>query len=343
MKNFLLAAVAITAFLSLASCAKQSDDYIAPVDRYAGEVTVSFIAEPNSSETRAFFDNSGTETWEKNLKSVTVMTFNDAGALLVQRSFTAAEVTAKKATFSIPRSAAGTTCEFYVIANKRISGITTKAALLALLDNAPATYNGPFATVSTTAPSTGFVMSGATTKTIAAAGSTTDVAISLKRTVAKVAVQTSLAADFNSKYDGSVKITSATVSKAASQTPLIAPATPASGTMNYTTTQNSAEASEKFNNLFYLFETSPLNAGNRVLITLNGLYDKDGDFTTTGDQAPVTYEVELNGAANNGKILRNGYYRVAVTLSGLTGQSVSATITVADWETPVTQNISLGQ
>ena len=342
MKKLIFTAVVITALIAFASCAKQTDDYIAPAEKNGGEVTVSFVAEPNMSDTRAFFDTAGTEPWEKSLRSVTVLTFNDAGALLVQRSFTAAEVTAKKATFSMPRSAAGTTCEFYVVANKPVTGITTKAALLALLDSAPATYNGTFATVSTTAPSGGFTMSGSATKTLAAAGSTTEVAVSLKRTVAKVAIQTALAADFNSKYQGSVKITSATISKAASQTPVIAPATPAPGTMNYTTTQNSAEASGKFNNLFYLFETAALNAGSRVLVTLNGIYDKDGDFSTTGDQTPVTYDVELTGAANNGKLSRNGYYRVAVTLSGLTGQSVSATITVADWETPVTQNISLG-
>ena len=53
--------------------------------------------------------------------------------------------------------------------------------------------------------------------------------------------------------------------------------------------------------------------------------------------------MELKGTSDNGTILRNGYYRVAVSLAGLTGQDVSATITVADWETPVTQTINLGQ
>lgn len=343
MKKLIFTAVAIAALVSFASCAKQTDDYIAPAEKNAGEVTVSFVAQPNSSETRAFFDNTGTEAWEKNLKTVSVLTFNEAGALLLQRSFTAAEVTAKKATFAMPRSTAGTSCEFYVVANKPISGITTKTALLALLETSPATYNGTFAAVSTSAPSAGFVMSGSATKTIAAAGSSTEVAITLKRTVAKVAIQTSLSADFNSRYNGSVRITSATVSKAASQTPVIEPATPTPGTMNYTSTQTCAEASGKFNNLFYLYETAALSTGSRVLVTLNGIYDRDGNFSTTGDQLPVTYDVELTGTSNNGKILRNGYYRVAVTLSGLTGQSVSATITVADWETPVTQNINLGQ
>ena len=41
--------------------------------------------------------------------------------------------------------------------------------------------------------------------------------------------------------------------------------------------------------------------------------------------------------------MRNGYYRVAVGIAGLAGQDVVADITVANWETPTTQNINLGQ
>ena len=43
---------------------------------------------------------------------------------------------------------------------------------------------------------------------------------------------------------------------------------------------------------------------------------RDGDFATTADQAPLTYEVEL--------------------------ADIMATITVADWETPTTQTIDIG-
>lgn len=113
--------------------------------------------------------------------------------------------------------------------------------------------------------------------------------------------------------------------------------------MTYTHTQTPKEDAGKYNSLFYLFENGTLAAGSRVLLTLEAIYDKDGNFSTTGDQTPVTYEVELKGTSDNGTILRNGYYRVAVSLAGLTGQDVSATITVADWETPVTQTIDLGQ
>ena len=59
-------------------------------------------------------------------------------------------------------------------------------------------------------------------------------------------------------------------------------------------------------------------------------FDTDGSLT-------------VRRKSENGTILRNDYYRVTVSPAGLTGQDVNTTITVADWETPVTQNINLGQ
>ena len=49
----------------------------------------------------------------------------------------------------------------------------------------------------------------------------------------------------------------------------------------------------------------------------------------------------LTGKAG-GEIARNGYYRVAATLSGLVGQDCHVALTVAEWEAPVTQNVDLG-
>ena len=277
------------------------------------------------------------------MSSISLSCFDTDGSLIVRRNFTLSEVSAKKATFAFPRSAAGKSVEFYAVANTTVGNIADKAALLALKETSAALYNGTFAEVSAAAKRAGgFLMSGTATKTVAAVGQATDVAITLKRDVAKIAVQSSLSADFASKYPGKVKVNSAILSRAASQTPYFG-GTAAPGTMTYTHTQTPQEASGKYNNLLYIFENGTLSAGSRVLLTLEATYDKDGDFSTTGDQTPITYEVELKGTSDNGTILRNGYYRVAVSLAGLTGQDVSATITVADWETPVTQTINLGQ
>lgn len=273
---------------------------------------------------------------------MSVLAFDAGGNLLVQRNFTGSEVNDKKATFALPKSAAGTTVEFYAVANVSISPVSTKAELLALTETVAADYNGSFAEVSTNCRRTGgFLMTGSQSQTIAAAGTSTDVSIALKRTVSKVAIQTALSADFASKYPGKVKINTATLSKAASQTPYFSgSANP--GPMNFTCIQPAGESSGKYNNLFYVFENGALSIGSRVTVTLEGLYDRDGNFGTTGDQTPVTYTTELTGAGN-GELLRNGYYRLAVQVSGLTGQDVTATITVADWAAPITQSVNLGQ
>lgn len=333
----------LTAALALASCAKEQQEPL-PTPPNGGSVTVSFVAEPNSAQTRTFFDASATtETWEKSLSSLTVFCFNTDGSLILRRNFTPSEVSAKKATFSLPKSAAGKSVEFYAVANTTVTDAANKTSLLALKETSTAVYNGTFAEVSAAAKRTGgFLMSGSATKTVAAVGQATDVAITLKRDVAKIAVQSSLSADFASKYPGKIKVNSATVSRAATQTPYFG-GTIAPGAMTFTYTQTPKEESGKYNSLFYLFENGTLATGSRVLLTLDAIYDKDGNFTTTSDQTPVTYEVELKGTSDNGTILRNGYYRVAVSLAGLTGQDVSATITVADWETPVTQTVNLGQ
>ena len=55
----------------------------------------------------------------------------------------------------------------------------------------------------------------------------------------------------------------------------------------------------------------------------------------------MIYSIELTGKAA-GQILRNGYYRVAANITGLVGQDCQVSVTVADWETPVTQSVDLG-
>ena len=209
------------------------------------------------------------------------------------------------------------------------------------MEKSAADYNGTFAEVSSKAKrSGGFVMSGSTTKTVGAVNSTTNVGITLKRTVAKVALQTTIDPSFADKYAGTLTINSVKLSKAASQS-LVVAGTPTPGAMTFSHTQTPATASGKTNSLFYIFENGTLTAGNRILLEINATYDSDGNTSTTDDRSEVTYSVELTGKAA-GEILRNGYYRVAANITGLVGQDCAVSVTVADWETPVTQNVELG-
>ena len=342
MKKILFAAAAIAAAL-FASCDKTDDtlDPAMPETSDTARIAITLTG-ADEADTRAFFDTSAkAEAWESSLSSLSVFAFDNSGALIIRRDFTSSELASKSATFALPKSAAGTECSFYAVANYDASSAKTRAALTAIVEKSAAVYNGTFAEVSSAAKrSGGFVMSGSTSKTIGAVNSTTSVGITLKRTVAKVALQTTIDPSFADKYAGELTINSVKLSKAASQSSVVA-GTPTPGAMSYTHTQTLAAASGKYNALFYCFENGSLTAGNRVLLEINATYDLDGNGSTTDDRSEVTYSVELTGKAA-GEILRNGYYRIAANITGLVGQDCAVTVTVADWETPVTQSVELG-
>ena len=340
MKKHIFAAVAVAAALFTA-CNKDNEPIVpTPVDTDGSNVCITLA---DDAPTRAFFDaTASAEAWEKSLSSLSVFAFDDAGSLIIRRDFSSSEVTAKKATFSLPKSAAGTSCSFYAVANIDASSAKTEAALTALVENATAAYNGTFAEVSTKAMRPGgFVMSGFKAQTVGAVNSTTNVGITLKRTVAKVALQTSVDGSFAQKYGGTLTINSVKLSKAASQSLVVAGAVPSTGAMTFTHTQAPAAASGKYNSLFYIYENEALTAGNRVLLEINATYDMDGNAATADDRSEVTYSVELAGKTA-GEILRNGYYRISANITGLVGQECAVSVTVADWETPITQTVELG-
>ncbi len=193
MKQILFAAATVAAAL-FASCDNDHEPIVpTPAGGDGSQIAITLT---DAADTRAFFDASA-EAWEKTLSTLSIFAFDEAGALIVRRDFTSSELAAKAATFSLPKSAAGTSCSFYAVANFDASSAKTEAALTALVEHAAAAYNGTFAEVSTTAKrSGGFVMSGLKTQTVGAVNSTTNVGIALKRTVAKVALQTSVDASF---------------------------------------------------------------------------------------------------------------------------------------------------
>lgn len=341
MKKLIFAATAIVAAL-FASCDKEPETLNPTTPGAVDGAQVTLTLSGADEQTRAFFDTTAkAEAWESSLSSLSVFAFDKTGTLILRRDFTSAELTAKSATFALPKSTAGTECSFYAVANYDASAAKTKSALTSMLEKSAADYNGTFAEVSTTAKRPGgFVMSGLKTQAVGAVNSTTNVGITLRRTVAKVAMQTTIDPTFAQKYGGSLTVNSVTLSKAASQSLLIA-GTPTPGAMSYTHTQTPASASGTQNNLFYLFENGTLTVGNRVLLEINATYDMDGNASTSDDRSEVTYSIELTGKSA-GEILRNGYYRIAANITGLVGQDCTVSVTVADWEMPVTQNVDLG-
>ena len=212
--------------------------------------------------------------------------------------------------------------------------------LLAETDTDAAAYNGTFANVTSKAMrSGGFVMTGQARQKIVEG--TTKVAVTLRRTVAKVEVSMAASEAFKSKYgNATITINRISLSRGASATYLMDRS--ATGYAAAGSTFSSEQASSAGHNLFYIFEKAAAGEGSRVLLTVETTYDIDGSASTTADQVPVTYEVELT-AAGGGKILRNGAYHVKGSIDGLTGQDLTLTVSVAPWETLQTQEVNLGE
>ena len=323
-----------------ASCTKDANDLTNEIiDPAQGSVvTLSFTEE--EPQTRAFFGTTATaEPWEKSITNVIMYAFKD-GNMIAYRAFTDSELAAKRATLPLSGVKAGDVCNFYAVTNAlpEIQGYISEKEFLNLIEDSPSNYNGTFAQVSTGARrNIGFLMSGKATATVSSG--TTNVALTLKRTVAKIAIQAKLSDNFQSMYLGDIKVKDVTISKAASQSYIWKQTTPNTGARNFSFNQVSNVSGDNYQNLFYIFENAATS--DKVTLTLNAVYDIDGNFSTTTDQKNVTYTLALDGKTA-GEIVRNGYYRIAVTIKGLTGSDASMSISVADWEVTSTQNVEIG-
>ena len=354
MKQLIMKLAAMAAMLAaIVACDKEN---LEPTpDNGRQENTIALTLRNAPDETRAFGSGT-TETWEKSISSAVLIVYNTSGTQILRRVLTAAEINGSTTTpikFVLPGVSADATCDFYVLINRTVAdNITTKTALLAELESDIASYNGTYANVTTKAMrSGGFVMTGSANAKIAAG--TTAVTMTVKRVVAKVEIQTIMTDAFRSKYgNGCVEVKKVTLSRGAEKSYLIDQTTSKYATVSssFTSAQDafcdktgaSKTNAYKYNNLFYLNEKAAAAAGSRVKVLIDAIYDADGNLSTTADQMPVTYETELTGAAD-GKIARNGSYKVNAKLDGLTGQDVTLAVTVANWDALATQDVNLGQ
>ena len=179
MKKMILAATAALAML--ASCNKHTDEI---ADSATGSV-VKITLTDKTPETRAFFDQTAAaESWEKKINSLTLFVFDGSGDAVLQRNFTAAEISGQTATIPVPDAAPGQTYSFYAIANgSALSGIGTLDDLRSQTESEIADYNGTFDEVTTKAKrSAGFTMTGSATQVIAQAGQPTTVPYRLRPT-----------------------------------------------------------------------------------------------------------------------------------------------------------------
>ena len=144
MKNRIFAMAALAAAL-LASCNKETEMMNhAPEVRPDGASVTITLSSGDDVQTRTFFDATATaEAWEKSLSSLSVFTFNASGDLILRRDFTVSELASKSATFSLPKSAAGTECSFYAVANYDASSAKPGRHLRPSWSSRPETITAP--------------------------------------------------------------------------------------------------------------------------------------------------------------------------------------------------------
>ena len=341
MKKILIALI-IGATLAITACdnTMNTPNWGTETPEETGSIRLSF----STPATRTPISGR-TETWEKNVHEATAFVFDAAGDIKLRRSLPAAEITAAATTpisLIVPDATPGEVYDFIIVANRAVaSSIVTKEALLREVETDIDVYNGSCAEVTTQAlRPEGFAMTGSTRAKIN--DGRTDVAIVLKRIVAKVEVAAATTPAFRNKYGtATLTLDNITLSRCAATSYLLDRSTEeyASGEASLTLEQTPASSG---NNLFYLFERPAATSGARVLLTIAATYDADGNAATLKDRMPVIYEVELTGAGD-GKILRNGSYLLNASINGLEGSDISVTTSVADWETLVTSNIQLGR
>lgn len=340
MKKLFIATLAAAAMF--ASC--NDNTGITPIDPASGpQVQINF---GTGGQTRAFFDASAAgEEWENAIHSLYIYVFDQSGKQVSKHSLSASEIAAKSARFALPPTVAATSCTFFAIANSRSwfsSNSTIDASHAETFSQGWLNiYNGTFEEVSTGSKhQEGFVMTDKVTATIAPLGSATTVPLTLKRDVAKIALRISLDEDFKNKIGGgSLMINSVMLSKVRA---LSFPFAATSSQPIFTHTQVPARNGEYFDALFYIYSNGALEAGNRVLLTLTGYYDADGDDSTTEDRQTVVYNLELDGTNSDGSIERNVYYRVNAVIEGLAGDSVTSNLVVANWSNLVNQTTKIG-
>ena len=343
MKNLFIATLAAAAMF--ASCNDNTD--ITPIDPASGpQVQINF---GTSGQTRAFFEDSSTgEAWENAINAFEIHVFDQSGKYILKHSVSESEIAAKSVRITLPPTAAATSCTFFAIANcaNLIYSIHTADVYkmeTAGQNNWFSRYNGTFEDVSTGSKyQEGFLMTDKVTATVAPLGSATTVPLTLRRDVAKIALRIGLDDDFkNSIAGGALIINSVVISKMNLYSYIFQNTTPLRG-LAQPVTQVPARNGEYFDALFYIYANDAREAGNRVLLTLTGYYDADGDDSTTEDRQTVVYNLELDGTNSDGSIERNVYYRVNAVIEGLAGDRVTSNLVVANWSNLVNQTTKIG-
>ncbi|MFR9619571.1 MAG: hypothetical protein SNI12_08720 [Rikenellaceae bacterium] len=338
MKRYIvMMAVAMAAICT--SCSK--DDEVAQVtppttETKGQEIKINFTTD---AATRAFFGETATaESWEKSISKATLVIdrYTDASQPAVEsvkQELTADQITSGSVSASISTLNVGDFISAAVVTNIDVpSGIAATNVYSSVVSNMDYTeYNGTFQEVSSSSKrEDGFIHHGNGFAIVENIGEV-QMAITLTRHVAKVAIQTTLSDKFNnsSYYAGDLRIDNIEACCTNLYDPFFENC--------FSFTQASNKSGVYYQNLFYLQQSS------RNKFIISATYDADGNYSTTADQFSTSYTFEI--ANDNGSIkelLPNAYYRVSVTINSIELNDIDFSITVAEWDTVVNQSVEIG-
>lgn len=308
MKKILWAALA--AITALTSCDKA--ELPGPQD-YDVYVTVTCGITAEDPATRSFFDNNATpEPWETEIRSATIFGYTQSGHMVLRHEMTPVELVAGKATLRLLKA----TYDFYVVANYDVTeDVYGRSKLLAYMEREIEQYNGTAAQVfNASKRAGGFVMTGQMMGVDPT--QVQSFLCNLKRTITKIALRVTVAPTLSAAYpNGKLRLDNACMTGMATAATLFSTYSEIRTTIRL----NQAPAPSGDNiweNLFYAYWNTPLQASEYPVVTLTGVFDRDGNFATITDQQAVTYKVTLN-PEGDGSIRRNGYYRIEARINQL--------------------------
>ncbi len=338
MKKLMMIALAATMFCA---CVKENETVVTP--QTTTEVPVRLSFGNADAFTRAYFDDTmEAEPWEKAVNTVTVYVFNSIGRMVKNVTFSADDLAAMSTEFTLPVLDAGEVATFQVIANRTGLDISSlnRSAFYARTESDISSYNGTFAEVSTKARRQhGFAMSGTATATMKTDGTVTEVSVTLKRVVAKIAVKIAVDPTFPQRhYGGTIAVKTINVVSVSASVPLLFNDYYYSPGYSLNHTQTPQVIDGEFCSLFYVFEQGPPAFGpdQKARIDITAELDQDGN-PSTNDRMPYRYSFTLEGSGD-GEIKRNGYYRVTGTITDLDVLPTISSFDVSEWEVPSTSD-----
>ncbi len=305
-------------------------------EKGSGKIKVDFTdSSLKKSSTKGFFDNLATsESFEMGLNNGILFILRDDNVYF-KKNISKAELDAKSFTILVPNVGNTDNLQLYIVVNNTdAQNAKSKTELLALMEDEQNSYNGTFTEVTTKAMrGQGFSMSGKTNVSITA-NKTTSANIELTRAVSKVHIKAQATELFASRYKGLLTVESAELLNLSNQTPVVA-----EGAGAITTTSTISQAPSLlgsiFQNAFYAYSSTAI-----LTLRINAIYDEDKNPATIYDRVPIVYNIDYPGE----NLKRNGYYRINININGFVAdKDVQTSITVKDWETPVSLETGIGE